>query len=293
MKSRMLNCCLGDVTRILFLAGFVLMIDEISCRKTYPKVNPNCECGWSGEGLSNRIVGGSITVPHMFPWIAAIFYKGALHCGGALINDRYVLTAGHCIKWIDHRGLDVGLGMHDLKSASEGYVIPIERVILHEDFESDYLHDTNDIALLELLRPVRFSDTIQPICLPMGGSDYSGHLVKVAGWGRVTVNGGASRYLRQATLKVMPFDICTNTSFGDHLTTSMLCAYNDNTDACQGDSGGPLLYERANGRYELIGIVSWGIGCAQPGVPGVYVKITDYLIWLRTHTKDAVYCLNR
>lgn len=59
--------------------------------------------------------------------------------------------------------------MHDIKSLSNGYIIPIDRAILHEDFESDYLHDTNDIALLKLSRTVRYNDKVQPICLPARG----------------------------------------------------------------------------------------------------------------------------
>lgn len=64
-------------------------------------------------------------------------------------------------------------------------------------------------------------------------SDYTGHHVKVAGWGRVKREGATSRFLREATLKVMSWATCSNTSFGEHLTESMMCAYSDNTDACQ------------------------------------------------------------
>ena len=123
--------------------------------------------------------------------------------------------------------------MHDIQNTDVGYILPIDEVILHEDFESDYLHDTNDIALIKLKYPVKFSDTVSPICLPVKGSDYTGHKVKVAGWGRVTADGGASRFLRKASLRVMPMSSCKKTSFGDHLTDSMLCAYADQTDACQ------------------------------------------------------------
>lgn len=64
-------------------------------------------------------------------------------------------------------------------------------------------------------------------------SDYTGYHVKVTGWGRVRREGDTSRFLRQATLKVMSWAACRNTSFGEHLTKSMMCAYSDNTDACQ------------------------------------------------------------
>ncbi|KAG7211727.1 hypothetical protein KM043_010973 [Ampulex compressa] len=275
--------------------AILLIIDAAQTKRRHlqPHVDPNCDCGHSGEGISHRIVGGIISIPHIFPWVVAVFNKGALHCGGTLINDRYILTAGHCVKWTDHKDLTIGLGLHDIENLDEGFISPIDKVILHEAFESDYLHDTNDISLIRLKYPVEFNENVRPACLPYKGSDYSGQNVKVTGWGRVTTHGGASRFLRQATLKVMPFEICANTSFGEHLTESMLCAYNDNKDACQGDSGGPLLYKRYDEKYEVIGVVSWGIGCAKPGMPGVYVKNTDYLNWIKYHTRDAIYCMDR
>nr|XP_012215619.1 PREDICTED: trypsin-1-like [Linepithema humile] len=274
--------------------GILLILDAARARhhEIYLQINPDCECGVSG-GISNRIVGGKITIPHIFPWVIALFNKGNLHCGGTLINSQYVLTAGHCVKWTNHADISVGLGMHDIENKNEGYVASIDKIILHKDFESDYLHDTNDIALIRLKDPVTFDENVRPACLPHKGTDYTEHNVKVTGWGRVTTSGGASKFLRQATLKVMSWAACRNTSFGDHLTESMLCAYRDDIDACQGDSGGPLLYERTDGKYEVIGIVSWGIGCANRGIPGVYVKNTDYLNWIKYHTKDGIYCAGR
>lgn len=123
--------------------------------------------------------------------------------------------------------------MHDLENSQIGYIMPIDDVILNKHFESDFLHDTNDIALMRLKYPVRYSETVSPLCLPVKGSEYEGQKVKVAGWGRVTANGKSSRYLRQASLKIMSWSTCTNTSFGEHLTESMLCAYAAETDACQ------------------------------------------------------------
>ncbi|XP_072748554.1 transmembrane protease serine 9-like [Anoplolepis gracilipes] len=280
---------------LMAVIGVLLILDTARAWKHQLRlrVNPNCECGISG-GISNRIVGGKISIPHRFPWVAAIFNRDNLHCGGTLINDRYVLTAGHCVKWVQPTDLSIGLGMHDIENSNEGNIIEVDKVILHEDFESDELHDTNDIALIRLEYPVEINDNVKPVCLPKRkDSDYTGHHVKVTGWGRVQKEGDTSKFLRQAILKVMSWAACKNTSFGEHVTESMLCAYSDNTDACQGDSGGPLLSERKDEKYEEIGIVSWGIGCADPGVPGVYVKITDYLNWIKYHSNDGIYCIDR
>lgn len=65
----------------------------------------------------------------------------------------------------------------------------------------------------------------------------------------------------------------------------MICALEDYKDSCQGDSGGPLVVNDGSGRYELIGIVSWGRGCALPGVPGVYTKVAAFVEWVQTNIR--------
>ena len=64
-------------------------------------------------------------------------------------------------------------------------------------------------------------------------------------------------------------------------TDGMLCAIGPGSDSCEGDSGGPLI--KTMGKPVLVGIVSWGDGCADPTKPGVYVRIdgSHYLDWIR------------
>lgn len=115
-------------------------------------------------------------------------------------------------------------------------------------------------------------------------------LVFVTGWGRTGQDDIPSLSLRKVSLQVIANDKCkTITSIGEHITDSMLCAYEVNKDACQGDSGGPLVIGN-HSKMQQIGIVSWGIGCAKPGFPGVYTRLTSYLDWILKHTKDAFYC---
>ncbi|KAJ4432275.1 hypothetical protein ANN_20893 [Periplaneta americana] len=247
------------------------------------------------NNVGNRIVGGTVTSPHLYPWMVAILNNGKLHCGGSIINDRYILTAGHCLNWNSKEELTVIMGMHDRIAMEEGTErsAEIEKLIVHEAFTSDYLHDTEDIGLIKLKKPIQYSTAIKPVCLPWPESDYTKRTGMVTGWGRTAQNGNPSRFLRKAGVKILLQDDCKNTTVGDHIKDSMLCAYEFDTDACQGDSGGPLVYEMTPGRVEQIGIVSWGIGCARPGIPGIYTKITAYLDWIHHNTQDAVYCTKR
>ena len=67
----------------------------------------------------------------------------------------------------------------------------------------------------------------------------------------------------------------------------MLCAQEAGTDACNGDSGGPLAVEGEDGSYFQIGVISWGWGCAIPGLPGVYANLTANLPWLKEIIKTV------
>ncbi|KAM0734720.1 Trypsin-7 [Formica fusca] len=252
-----------------------------------------CSCGLRNE--ESRIVGGQTTSMNEFPWIARLSYLNKFYCGGTLINDRYVLTAAHCVKGLIFRFMwfmmKVTFGEHDRcieKPTETRYVVRV----MTGDFS--FLNFDNDIALLRLNERVPLSDTIRPICLPsLLDNDYVGVNAIASGWGTLKEDGKPSCLLQEVEVPVMSLQACRNTSYSPRMISdNMLCAgyLEGKKDSCQGDSGGPLVAEREDKKYELIGVVSWGNGCARPGYPGVYTRVTRYMDWILKNSKDGCFC---
>jgi len=256
---------------------------------------PSCTCGASHR--EERIVGGSIAEVNSYPWLAALQYRHKFYCGGALISNRYILTAAHCVHGVPKDQITIVLGEHDRNETDESLtqyrkIASFER---HPEFQRATFN--NDIAVLRMDRPIRFNKYISPACLPIDyeEEDFDGEIGMVAGWGRTEEKGKPSHILREVPVPIMTNDECTKTKYTTReITTTMMCAGypNGKLDACQGDSGGPLNWEPNDSkdtRY-VIGIVSWGQGCARPGYPGVYTRITKYLEWIRLKTLDSCFC---
>jgi len=124
--------------------------------------------------------------------------------------------------------------------------------------------------------------------LPWKGYQANGTCV-VSGWGYNRFNGGTL----PTNLKVANVTIVSGVHCQTQLQKSsvklydgMLCAGGGETDACQGDSGGPLVCSTSTGENILAGVVSWGIGCATPNVPGIYTDVQHYLDWIHKTMQD-------
>ncbi|XP_045767215.1 trypsin-1-like [Maniola jurtina] len=259
-----------------------------------PKTSCTCKCGERNE--VSRIVGGEEAGINEFPWMAKLIYFKRFYCGGMVIADRYVLTAAHCVKGFMWFMIKVTFGEHNRCNATvrpeTRFVI---RVIAHNFTLTNF---DNDIALLRLNERVPMSAAIKPICLPKNNQNlYVGSKAVASGWGTLTEEGKVSCTLQEVEVPVLSNQECRNTKYtATMITDNMLCAgypKSGQKDSCQGDSGGPLITERKyDKRYELIGVVSWGNGCARVGYPGVYTRVSNYLDWIRENTRDACYCNN-
>ncbi|KAG6462729.1 hypothetical protein O3G_MSEX013430 [Manduca sexta] len=272
----------------LFLVASILSVQG-------QRINSSCECGIAGK--NRRIVGGTSVQPHEYPWLVALMLGPKLHCGGAIITDLHILTAGHCITFgVHYRDLSVYIGMHDRLDASYS-VLRVKYGIKHPKFTSNAVRDINDIAILTLEKKLTFSDKIRPLCLPRKDMHFHAMPLTVAGWGKTRQGAlASSRYLLETKVQMVDSEKCQkSTIYKDNLVSdTMMCAYNRGKDACQGDSGGPLFATHPftkNKKWYHVGIVSWGIDCAKPEYPGVYTTVSKYIDWIKQQTRDGVYCV--
>uniref|UniRef100_A0A4W2IHG6 Transmembrane protease serine 6 n=1 Tax=Bos indicus x Bos taurus TaxID=30522 RepID=A0A4W2IHG6_BOBOX len=243
----------------------------------------HCDCGL--QGPLGRIVGGAVSSEGEWPWQASLQVRGRHICGGALIADRWVITAAHCFQEESMASpalWTVFLGKVWQSSRWPGEVsFKVSRLLLHPYHEEDS-HDY-DVALLQLDHPVVRSATVQPICLPARSHFFEAGLhCWITGWGALREGGPTSNGLQKVDVQLIPQDLCSE-AYRYQVTPRMLCAgyRNGKKDACQGDSGGPLVCKEPSGRWFLAGLVSWGLGCGRPNYFGVYTRITGVIGWIQ------------
>jgi len=257
---------------------------------------------YEGCGLlpkSSRIIGGDDVTPHSIPWQVGLLtvlddYK-QVWCGGTLLTDKHVLTAGHCLfdysdEPFEPSDIRVVVAEHDQYHTSDGVRHEIRSYKNHPQFNDFTLN--YDFSMLHLASPVELGDRAIPACLPdlrFSGDKLVGKYLTVSGWGRENIRETANdgyeypELLQSVDLPVLSQEDCRELFGSSDITNSMMCAgyTSGGIDSCSGDSGGPLTYNE-NGRSYLIGVVSWGhvVGCGKPGYPGVYARVTTALDWI-------------
>ena len=252
--------------------------------------------------VEGQIVGGGPAAITDAPWQVALLSAGEgptwerQSCGGSIISAEWILTAAHCVvpdpggslATTDPDSLTVLSGTAQLaeENPSPGLQSEVRAIIAHPQYNDET--KANDIALIRLKTPLTLGPTQQVIPLPaLPNWPANGTDALISGWGN-TSSTSPSNYptqLQKATIEVIGGP--SSATCGDYEPeaydpTQMLCAGipgSGGIDTCQGDSGGPLAVS-VNGTYYLAGVVSWGRGCAQPGYPGIYARVTSYTSWI-------------
>merc|ERR1711893_136517 len=223
------------------------------------------------------IVGGTRSRAGQWPWQISLERRGNQFCGGTIINNEWVITAAHCVDSGSTSSLRMVAGALQLsRPNSNQREYRVRTVRMHPSYDDNTMDA--DIALLRSDGSMSLNNYRHPACRPRSIS-YSGSNSIVSGWGATSSGGRGSDRLLHISVPILSNSDCNrHNDFRGDITNGMLCAgrmSNNDKDSCQGDSGGPLVVSN-RGKYEIVGVVSWGYGCAGRS-PGVYARVPYYV----------------
>uniref|UniRef100_T1GBP0 Peptidase S1 domain-containing protein n=1 Tax=Megaselia scalaris TaxID=36166 RepID=T1GBP0_MEGSC len=229
---------------------------------------------------TEKIVGGEIAKQGLAPYQISIQTLSGNHfCGGAIIDEKWIITAAHCLQSKKATDFKILTGTQILKDHNGTYYEP-EEVIIHCNYNNPSYY--NDIALVRLKEPIKFNERTAKVDF-----DYSplkaGDKLTLTGWGTLSLGGKIPNELQTLEVEYVSFEDCRylhkNSTWVDYGHT---CTFNDfGRGACHGDSGGPLV---ANNK--LVALVNWGRPCAQ-GYPDVHARVSYYHDFIRKNIRGC------
>ncbi|XP_073845356.1 trypsin alpha-like [Musca autumnalis] len=230
--------------------------------------------------LDGRIVGGVSTSISSYPWQISLQRSGSHSCGGSVYSANIIVTAAHCLQSVSASVLKVRAGSTYWNSG--GSLVAVAAFKNHEGYNARTM--VNDIAVIRLSSSLSFGSTIKAIGLA-SKAPANGAAAVVSGWG--TKSSGASSLpttLQYVDVNIVSQSECSSSAYGygSEIRSTMICAYAVGKDSCQGDSGGPLVSGGV-----LVGVVSWGYGCAFANYPGVYADVATLRSWVVATAKTV------
>uniref|UniRef100_A0A8D0HF36 Coagulation factor XI n=1 Tax=Sphenodon punctatus TaxID=8508 RepID=A0A8D0HF36_SPHPU len=237
--------------------------------------------------LATRVVGGTASSPEEWPWQVSLQVR--IHswkhiCGGSIISNQLILTAAHCTEGLQIPSLwRVYTGILNQSQITKGApFFNVQEIIPHPQYE--IAESGYDIALIKLDKPMNYTGFQQPICLPSKEETNITHTdCWVIGWGYTKEKGQIEDVLQKARIPLVSSKECQAKYQQYRIDNKMVCAgYKEGGKDAY--SGGPLSCKYENTWY-LVGVTSWGEGCARPEQPGVYTKVAEYANWIQENTR--------
>lgn len=235
-----------------------------------------------------RIVGGFPTTIRENPWQVALIQglvaepMRSQFCGGSIIDPEWVITAAHCMDnfIVNKIPARVNVVAGTTRYKEGGQRVAVKRISVHPGWNRE--NNDNDVALLQLSQRLTSTPIMRPIQLVAAGTAFAAPIpLQVTGWGATSEGGSGSEALLAAIVPLVSNSVCNaRDSYAGRVTANMFCAGNRDggRDSCQGDSGGPI-WATIGGNKTLVGVVSFGDGCAKRLKYGVYTRLANYTAW--------------
>jgi len=290
----------------LFLAGaFAFSIDDVDLENVIPIYEAvefqaafpelaaavkaaNAEKPSMTTFRSGRIWGGQLAEHGELPYQVGILVLlvSTSFCGGAIVGNNFVVTAASCFPGDPNAIIEVG----SVDRLAVGQFINAGQKILHPAFDPST--SDNDIALVRLVVPVTFTETVRPVRLPnrrQVSQTFENQQARISGWGALGVGSALQRFLRIGFAQVVSQAAC-RIRFPTSSSDRTLCIDGTDVNFCNGDFGGPVTIQDADGITTQIGVKSFtaALGCAF-GFPGGMTRLSMYLEWIAANS-DVTVC---
>ena len=263
--------------------------DEICGRQPWKIIKDHSETKFKRHRVK-RIIAGENANFGEWPWYVQLREKGSKNphiCGGALLNNQWIITAAHCVHGESIHDFEVRFGEYDLESTDEPLAHvdrEVENIITHPQYNDfEVISKGFDVALLKLSRPVQYSLHILPICLPKDDKLLLDIIAWTKGLG-VSDTYKNPTVLQEMSNNIISNDECSKIYNDPPLPNVMICHINRQDrrkTICNGDSGSPLVVKNEDGSYFLAGIISWSHYRCNGAFPSVSTRISEVCHWIQ------------